>query len=116
MTVFVENQTNKWYFNTFKTKEQKLYLIYIGLIEGLKCSSIKKQNGQRQKDNRSNYHFLSRFRLYHPFFLSQICFAEERKHDSGMLADSGLLPLLERHGHSPSGQPMCVYALKKYLR
>ena len=64
---------------------------------------------KRQKDNKSNYdHFLSRVWLYHPFF-SQFCFAEGRKHDSGMLADSGLLPLLERHGHSPAGQPMCVY-------
>ena len=59
------------------------------------------------------YHFLSRIWLYHPFF-SQICFAEGRKHDSGMLADSGLLPLLERHGHSPAGQPMCVYGDPAY--
>lgn len=69
---------------------------------------------KRQKDNKSNYyHFLSRIWLYHPFF-SQICFAEGRKHDSGMLADSGLLPLLERHGHSPAGQPMCVYGDPAY--
>ena len=80
MTVLVENQTDKWYFNTLKTKEQKLlYIIYIGLMEGLKCSSVKKLNGQRQKDNRSiYYHFLSRFRLYHPSFPSQICFAGEK--------------------------------------
>ena len=69
---------------------------------------------KRQKDNKSNYdHFLSRVWLYHPFF-SQFCFAEGRKHDSGMLADSSLLPLLERHGHSPAGQPMCVYGDPAY--
>jgi len=81
----------------------------------LKCSSVKKLNGQRQKDNRSiYYHFLSRFWLYHPSFPSQICFAEERKHESGMVADSGLLPLIERIGHSPLGQPMCVYGDPAY--
>lgn len=42
MTVLVENQTDKWYFNTFKTKEQKLYIIYIGLMEGFEMFFSKK--------------------------------------------------------------------------
>ena len=32
-----------------------------------------------------------------------------RRHDSGMLALSGLLPMLEAHCVSPTGQPLCVY-------
>ena len=37
------------------------------------------------------------------------CFSEGRKHDAGMLADSGLLRQLERSAFSLAGQPMCVY-------
>ena len=37
------------------------------------------------------------------------CIAEGRKHDSGLLADSGLLPVLEQHAVSPAGHPMCLY-------
>lgn len=33
---------------------------------------------------------------------------EGRKHDSGMLADSRLLNLLQRHSFSPTGQPLCI--------
>ena len=38
------------------------------------------------------------------FFVS-----EGRKHDAGMLADSGLLHDLQRFAFSPTGQPMCIY-------
>lgn len=34
---------------------------------------------------------------------------ERRKHDAGMLADSGLLCDLQRHAFSPAGQPVCIY-------
>ena len=34
---------------------------------------------------------------------------EGRKHDAGMLADSGLLRDLEQYAFSPGGQPMCTY-------
>ena len=34
---------------------------------------------------------------------------EGRKHDAGMLADSGQLRDLEQYAFSPGGQPMCVY-------
>ena len=34
---------------------------------------------------------------------------EGRRHDSGMLADSGLLPQLQLHSRSPSGNPLCIY-------
>ena len=36
-------------------------------------------------------------------------FLEGRRHDSGMLAEVGLLPLLDRHAVSPVGLPMCIY-------
>ncbi|XP_049900259.1 uncharacterized protein LOC126390142 [Epinephelus moara] len=39
---------------------------------------------------------------------------EGRKHDSGMLADSNLLSVLEEHAISPSGQRMCVYGDPAY--
>ena len=35
--------------------------------------------------------------------------SEERKHDAGMLADSGLLHDLQWFALSPTGQPMCIY-------
>ena len=34
---------------------------------------------------------------------------EGRRHDSGMLAMSGLLPMLETHCITPTGQPLCLY-------
>ena len=34
---------------------------------------------------------------------------EGRQHDSGMLADSGLLPQLQLHSRSPLGNPLCIY-------
>ena len=34
---------------------------------------------------------------------------EGRKHDAGMLADSGLLHDLQQYAFSPAGQPMCIY-------
>ena len=39
---------------------------------------------------------------------------EGRRHDSGMLAMSGLLPMLENHCVSPTGQPLCVYGDPAY--
>ena len=35
---------------------------------------------------------------------------EGRRHDSGMLAMSGLLPMLETHCITPFGQPLCLYS------
>lgn len=36
------------------------------------------------------------------------------RHDSGMLAMSGLLPMLEAHCISPTGQPLCLYGDPAY--
>ena len=35
--------------------------------------------------------------------------SEGRRHDAGILVDSGLLHDLEQHAFSPAGQPMCLY-------
>ena len=48
-------------------------------------------------------------------------FSEGKKHDAGMLADSGLLRQLERSAFSLAGQPMCVsgdpaYPLRIHLQ
>lgn len=40
--------------------------------------------------------------------------SEGRKHDSGMLADSGLLDNLEQFAFSPTGEPMCIYGDPAY--
>ena len=40
--------------------------------------------------------------------------SEERKHDAGMLADSGLLNDMGNFAFSPGGQPMCVYGDPAY--
>lgn len=39
---------------------------------------------------------------------------EGRRHDSGILADSGLLDDLEQHAFSPDGDPMCIYGDPAY--
>lgn len=39
-------------------------------------------------------------------------FLEGKKHDAGMLADSGLLNLLQSHAVSPFGQPMCILEIR----
>ena len=41
-------------------------------------------------------------------------FAEGRKHDSGMLADSGLLHIMEQYAFSPRGDTMCIYGDPAY--
>lgn len=40
--------------------------------------------------------------------------AEGRKHDAGMLADSGLLRDLNQYAFSLAGQPLCIYADPAY--
>ena len=40
--------------------------------------------------------------------------SEGKKHDAGMLADSGLLHLLEQRAVSPDGHPMCLYGDPAY--
>lgn len=42
------------------------------------------------------------------------CISEGRKHDAGMLTDSGLLDDLQQFAVSPTGQPMCVYGDPAY--
>ena len=39
---------------------------------------------------------------------------EGRRHDSGMLAMSGLLPLLQQHSNSQNGNPLCIYGDPAY--
>lgn len=39
---------------------------------------------------------------------------EGRKHDAGMLADSGLLQDLEQHAMSPTCEPFCLYGDAAY--
>ena len=41
-------------------------------------------------------------------------YQEGRKHDAGMLADSGLLNDLQRYAFSPTGQAMCLYGDPAY--
>ena len=39
---------------------------------------------------------------------------EGRRHDSGMLAMSGLLPRLQNHSHRVNGGPLCIYGDPAY--
>ena len=39
---------------------------------------------------------------------------EGKKHDSGMLADSNLLPLLQQHCHRANGSALCIYGDPAY--
>ena len=39
---------------------------------------------------------------------------EGKRHDSGMLAMSGLFPLLQIHSNAPNGNPLCVYGDPAY--
>ena len=54
----------------------------------------------------------SPFVLFVCFFLNFI--TEGRKHDAGMLADSGLLNDLQRFAFSTTGQAMCLYGDPAY--
>ena len=49
-----------------------------------------------------------------PFFFFFNFITEGRKHDAGMLADSGLLNDLQRFAYSTTGQPMCLYGDPAY--
>ena len=40
--------------------------------------------------------------------------SEGKRHDAGMLRDSGLMDDLENHAHSPTGQDMCLYGDPAY--
>lgn len=46
--------------------------------------------------------------------MEYFCISEGRKHDAGMLSDSGLLNDLQRFAISPIGQPMCIYGDPAY--
>ena len=46
--------------------------------------------------------------------LFDTCFSEGKRHDSGMLADSGLLQDLEAYAFSPAGLPMSIYGDPAY--
>lgn len=37
-----------------------------------------------------------------------------KRHDAGMLRDSGLMDDLENHAHSPTGQDLCLYGDPAY--
>ena len=39
---------------------------------------------------------------------------EGKRHDSGMLAQSGLLPQLQQFAHKPNGEPVCIYGDDAY--
>lgn len=39
---------------------------------------------------------------------------EGKRHDSGMLADSGLLNLLQQHSYDSNGNPLCIYGDPAY--
>ena len=43
------------------------------------------------------------------FIYKTILITEGRKHDAGMLGESGLMRDLERFAHSPTGEAMCLY-------
>lgn len=49
-------------------------------------------------------------------FLGFLCsyFSEGKKHDAGMLRDSGLYNDLQRYAFSPTGQPLCIYGDPAY--
>ena len=39
---------------------------------------------------------------------------ERKRHDSGMLAESDLLSLLQQHCHRANGSPLCIYGDTAY--
>ena len=47
-----------------------------------------------------------------PLFI--VAVSEGKRHDTGMLRDSGLLADLELHAISPTGEPMCLYGDPAY--
>ena len=55
------------------------------------------------------FHFIKKLNIILYFI-----FSEGRKHDAGMLVDSGLLHDLEQFAFNPAGQPLCVYGDPAY--
>jgi hypothetical protein len=48
------------------------------------------------------------------YLICKILVIEGRKHDAGMLGESGLLRELERVAHSPTGEALCIYGDPAY--
>ena len=46
--------------------------------------------------------------------LFSILFVEGKRHDAGMLVDSGLLDSLQQHAYSTTNQPLCIYGDPAY--
>ena len=67
-----------------------------------------------EKNSVRNLQYGPKTRLIRGIYLSDICFSEGKRHDSGMLADSGLLQDLEAYAFSPAGLPMCIYGDPAY--
>ena len=51
---------------------------------------------------------------WYSFVFNSFTSTEGRKHDAGMLADSGLLAQLQQNAISPTGEPMCLYGDPAY--
>ena len=54
------------------------------------------------------------FLVPYVYFLLPFTVSEGRKHDAGMLADSGLLQDLQRFANSSAGNPFCLYGHPAY--
>jgi len=54
------------------------------------------------------------FQKLHVYIITYVYLSEGRKHDAGMLADSGLLQDLQQFAFNPAGQPLCVYGDPAY--
>ena len=54
------------------------------------------------------------FLVPYVYFLLPFTVSERRKHDAGMLADSGLLQDLQRFANSPAGNPFSLYGDPAY--
>lgn len=50
----------------------------------------------------------------HKILIDKYFFTEGRKHDAGMLGESGLMRDLERFAHSPTGEALCIYGDPAY--
>lgn len=51
---------------------------------------------------------------FHPLIYFPLLFSEGKRHDAGMLRDSGLLDDLQNHAISPTGEVMCLYGDPAY--
>ena len=92
--------------------QKQPYIIYVLYIICINGTEIQWPNVQFINKN-IKYLFIDKIEC-DLFTLPSLFFVEGKKHDSGMLAQSGLLYNLEQYAYNTAGDAMCIYGDPAY--